>query len=510
MLKSKVAEVLNAVAELIEAASVKVGEHPDLFTKEMSAIVSNWKDATPDQIKALASNIQGIKALYKIMDEIEEVHNLSREDLIARGLNKELAEVIANEDLNDQLTDLIDEGQEERVEPFLKFWKDVADSRIEYETKGEGLEGYTDYFISELNRDLMPDAIKRAEHLLEEDDYPNNGFVTKEILTELLIDPDLYSLERADENNGMERIAQYSLGSIHDELTLNSEFLEELGIFGMTDDDLTYAIEKLSNSPPYMTFPSPFKERAQWLKGDDLPIVIGELEGDSLFVDLDFEKLTKALDEHLGPTPVLAEDTIVYKYAGTNDTVAGASARGMYVVDLAPSALQGEGAALGICVGQKKYGYHDAVACGEEKVYSIRTEAGKPKFTINQVNLESGTNGEVLQVKGKANRLPGFAADSTSFSKADEVRLIVEFLQSLGITNEEIKAIADMRPGILAMENAGMDPFTPPPVRKKVAKEAPQVSAVAEQFHTSAYVRLVARAAMERPWGYNRARPETT
>lgn len=115
-------------------------------------------------------------------------------------------------------------------------------------------------------------------------------------------------------------------------------------------------------------------------------------------------------------------------------------------------------------------------------VYGIRAPSGKPKFTISVDDRGVG------QVKGAANRLPGFNPGSGEFkgeAGVDEVRAVVEFLvnhlgmpTAAAVQNARLKAliaqlggeahaqtideIDNLRPGLLAMRRAGINPFSPP------------------------------------------------
>ena len=193
-----------------------------------------------------------------------------------------------------------------------------------------------------------------------------------------------------------------------------------------------------------------------------------------------------------------APDDVVYRYDGTNNSIGGASARGFYVAKLRPAQLTLEGMSppvgLGICVGGEHY--RERVEEGKMDIYGIRTPAGKPKFTI-EVRLPEKL---VKQVKGKANRIPGFDPDEAVFkgeAGVDDVRAVVEFLVNyyylklptdaadlrrrqeeiraqggpsrlraliaqLGADEQTIDEIADLEPGLLAMQRIGIDPFSPP------------------------------------------------
>lgn len=173
-------------------------------------------------------------------------------------------------------------------------------------------------------------------------------------------------------------------------------------------------------------------------------------------------------------------DNVVYRYEGTNDTVAGASGRGFYVASLRPDQLAAESAALGLCVGDPKKRYKRDLIAGRIEIFSIRTEAGESKFCIerlvpgeawldeeNDKWIRKFVSSDIPQVKGVANRLPGFEPGAWVLTKPDEVRLVVEFLQALGYKDETIKEMVDIGPGTLAMLENGINPFIPPPKRQR-------------------------------------------
>ena len=156
-------------------------------------------------------------------------------------------------------------------------------------------------------------------------------------------------------------------------------------------------------------------------------------------------------------------DDVVYRHGGTNNSIGGASARGFYVAQLREGQLIPEGMSppvgLGICIGGE--GYRESVRNGGMTIYGIRAPSGKPKFTI------SVDDTGIEQVKGAANRLPGFDPGSGEFkgeAGVDEVRTVVEFLMVFLGMNPQDKDFGggNLRPGILATQHAGIDPFSPP------------------------------------------------
>jgi hypothetical protein len=188
-------------------------------------------------------------------------------------------------------------------------------------------------------------------------------------------------------------------------------------------------------------------------------------------------------------------DTIVYRYAGNNSTIAGASAKDMYVAELAVKHLKDESRELGHCIGNPWHGHPQLLSSGTARVFSIRTEAGKTKFTIEQF-VKDGEHpqqgavkaGTVTEVKGKANRLPGFEPEKTEMTKPDEVRLVVEFLMKyLGLSPSEIEATHDIRGGVMAMKAMGQDPFSPPPKKAERPKRDPRALEAAARLVMADY-----------------------
>lgn len=133
------------------------------------------------------------------------------------------------------------------------------------------------------------------------------------------------------------------------------------------------------------------------------------------------------------------QDHVVYTYA--DDT---------YVADLEPGQLAAEGAELGICVGQKRWGYFEDVKKGRTKMYSIRTPARRSKFCIEAAINADGTVEYIRQIKGKGNRVPGFddAEGRVGRFKSGEVEKVLEFVRFLGVNPRNI---LDLRPALQAL-----------------------------------------------------------
>ena len=215
----------------------------------------------------------------------------------------------------------------------------------------------------------------------------------------------------------------------------------------------------------------------------------------SIYVDQHAEREGQEEEEvNRGPE----HDTVVYRYAGTNDTIGAASAKGMYVAELGLNALRDESKEMGHCIGNPQHGHPQLLEAGITRIFSIRTEAGKTKFTIEQF-IKDGVHpqqgkvkaGTVTEVKGKANRLPGFEPNKTEMTKPDEVRLVVEFLMKyLGLTPSQVEATNDIRGGVKAMQAMGQDPFSPPPKKAERPKRDPRALEAAVRLVKADYQRV--------------------
>jgi hypothetical protein len=121
---------------------------------------------------------------------------------------------------------------------------------------------------------------------------------------------------------------------------------------------------------------------------------------------------------------------------------------GFQVVSLKPGHLVKEGCEGGICIGQRKHGYYDALKNGEIAVYSLRTPSDKVKLTI-EVELDGERPTRVLQVKGKANRLPGFDLGRQEFKHVEEVEMAMEFVSRY--LHLDPADAPDLAPGVTAL-----------------------------------------------------------
>lgn len=111
------------------------------------------------------------------------------------------------------------------------------------------------------------------------------------------------------------------------------------------------------------------------------------------------------------------------------------------LVNLRVSDLRREGTLMRHCVGRADMGYAKALRNEEVELWSLRSRADKPRFTLEidpayfteQAGPEDKAEG-VLQLKGKANRTPGYAAkDASQITMPDEVIFWTRLFERLGV-----------------------------------------------------------------------------
>jgi hypothetical protein len=173
-----------------------------------------------------------------------------------------------------------------------------------------------------------------------------------------------------------------------------------------------------------------------------------------------------------------APDTRVREIIGTwtqTDSVAMGIIRGTLfeeapwqLVKLLPFDLRLEGTMMSHCVGDTGMGYISAIKSGQIEIWSLRSRAGKPRFTLEvdgsfYLDTHKGRaisdiyrqDPHVLrafaikQLKGKGNRLPGFTDRSqTSFKFPEEVVFWHHVFTSMGVNPYGVN---DLKPGLQKM-----------------------------------------------------------
>lgn len=224
----------------------------------------------------------------------------------------------------------------------------------------------------------------------------------------------------------------YEFGSNRDEVDLSA----------MSDEEIKIAMQEAGRSD-YIT--AELLEKVRDSKYQTLQVESIET-GYAVGADPDFEKMKDDMisffevPEGQADRPVLEvpEDRVVFRYPD-----------GWYVQDLRPEELPGEGKEMRMCVGRDDMGYMDAVERGEIKILSMRDPRGKPKFTIEVALDKKGRPKAIAQIKGKANRLPGWNPGQTNQGNVrdDEVAKAVTAVEFLGLDPQKV---LDLEPGYRA------------------------------------------------------------
>lgn len=117
---------------------------------------------------------------------------------------------------------------------------------------------------------------------------------------------------------------------------------------------------------------------------------------------------------------------------------------------LGPQHLFLEGRIMKHCVGTYSE-YAKAIIEGEAEIWSLRSREGNPQFTFEIDGIWNNMNNElreksIRQIKGKGNRLPGFASKSAEeITLEDEVIFLFCLFRDMGIS---LKKVSDISPQI--------------------------------------------------------------
>jgi hypothetical protein len=508
----------------------KIGKHPSLFEREeTTVVVEDWRHASPGDLRqaAEAGEIDA-ETLGEIEDYREQADaDGSLDALLADGMSRVLAHEVARpkqghkgseQTFADELRDLDAEGRAEHIKPFVEWIQGAATGYLEYEVvnaEGEVAELQWDNFQQGLEDEGYDHLLQLAHEVVEfdEDEYDSGE------LMDILRDPGMFtaSLNGQYDRRPEGTVASWQIGDVYgtcDGAKSDEQLYAILhgGVWERTDhetgkvaetvtypglgpEDIAEALKELENNEPYVSVKG-VKAREGWRhrRGSEVEITaddfddsfdlsIGQYSSDAVVFYYDADKLEEALGGLETSTEPKAPPEVVYRYGGTNDYAGGASARGMYVAPLGAQHLREESKMLGHCIGSEQHGHPKALREGKTRVYSIRTEAGKAKFTVELARRSSvprpeneaqidGLAWAIAEVKGKANRLAGFEPGKPEMTKPDDVRLLTEFLLHLGFQPSAIRAARDTAPGVVAMEQAGVDPFLPPPKRVRPGKPA--------------------------------------
>lgn len=247
------------------------------------------------------------------------------------------------------------------------------------------------------------------------------------------VDPDEGSVVRDIENGSNYTIGGKDLDDLKISIVVSYWFyvtLEEEGMLidlkSLVEDEITDIEEELEEDE-YVEDPEP---------PDPLQVEkLNELR--SLLEDID-----KALNEIVAVREAPAEQ-LIYTFPDQFEN--------FEIIRLTnKDALVQEGRALGHCVAN----YWGSVRSGRIAILSVRTPAGKRRFTIEATLDDTVPDTSLIpkikhidQIKGKANRQPGFSnAQQTGKFKPFEVLMLSYWVQE--VLGKDPWEVSDLRPGL--------------------------------------------------------------
>jgi len=565
----------------------KVGKHADLFGGDTD-VLDEWMSMSPSALRdAVEAGRFSEAEMEEMLGEMADWYDQAQADgdvdaLVAEGMSRDLAKAVSGlygEDLHDELTELDETGREKRIAPLVDYLRQRMLGNIEYATT-EGQDGFNDTydrFLQDLEADHRgrssisdEDLLKAAREVSDLADETSD----EALLAVIREDQNVFEMKKHESYYSLKgQVWSEVVGTIEDQLDgmKYDEYLDVLVNGGkdpypprdgrpeylhrLSDSDIEAVQKELENNDPYISV----GYRGTKLTREDFErslYMTVDMHDTFLVVVINGARLDELL-EGIEPEPVVDPDTI-YRYTGSNAFTSGASSKGMYVVELKafPGEKYGhvkhlvdESAALGHCIGAAQHKHPQALQDGKTRVFSIRTESGRPKFTIEL----SKDSGYVREIKGKSNRLPGFPGaewrcpecskkrpapvagaavrpcancgskdparlvESGEMTQPDEVRAVIEFLQALygeggqfeqPWTDEdqrrEIADIRDLKGAILAMQQSGIDPFVPPVVKRREVKKNPATRkkvAVKEHVVVGPYAAQLVEEAFDEPMG---------
>lgn len=426
----------------------RTGEHPDLFTEGMTPVFVPLAELSEKQILALPRSAFND-------DEWDDVPPELRGQIMAREIGPLIGKPL--KDIDYYVWNSLDEGTQDEIleaSPLVEKMVEAFKAQMavfEDPTDAYHMEQATEDLSQQLDSDVL-DVVRRnyrgsydIDDLIES--WVADGFDSDQVDEEVenaLQEVDNWSIEPGDE--------YYSYGVyklvVVDSLYIGRDELEEI-TEGMEDPEIEEAIKQINREINLHLDQNDLKKRS---------LEIDDIARHYYDATTDWEKIEESVKnamEGTEPTGKIQElskddpEKIVYRFKD-----------GAYVYDVPPAELPHEGSRMGHCVGQPGMGYGRAVHRGEIKIFSIRTEVGRPKFTI-EAEMGDAKRGRVVRIKqfkGKANRLPGWDLNKIGQGKLkkDEVEKAVEWIEHIGLDPEEV---SDLRPGYSALTEGKTNPI---------------------------------------------------
>lgn len=420
----------------------KVDTQPDLFGGESPVIVP-LDELSENEIKALPREAFSQKEFNELDEDLQEwIHE---HDGMSAARIKDMIDAFVS---RHEWAISLDEAAQQHEGTFDMLISEVEVKQVRRYYKDE-FENFLEHFQAEgFSQDQIKDALEEAVH-----------------------DSNNYTFSYNTDEYGGAFLRSNEFASFYMEVNDLHDLTED-----MHSDEIEAALEEI-NRKTDLTLDLGDIEKALEKKYEAFDIQ--EYSAHYADADLDWDKLEEAVKETLSGEepagPATSEEVpvskrIVHKFKD-----------GSYVLDLLPSELPTEGKAMGMCIGRPEMGYIRAVRQGDTKILSLRTQAGRPKFTI-EASIKQGTPLEptpaiyrisrINQIKGKANRLPGWdlGKEGRGDLKRDEVEKIKELLNVLDIPPE---SVSDLRPALQMLET-GITPKTNPSGRTCTTCRAPK------------------------------------
>ncbi|MDX1421503.1 MAG: PcfJ domain-containing protein [Kiloniellales bacterium] len=390
-----------------------VAMHPDLFEGESPIYVSMEK-LSPEQIRALPLSAFNEK----------EWESLDPEDQNY---------IIENDPKYGEIVEQAKEAYEAAI-PEDWDWSDIVDDDAEEMVRDDfGAMSESDFssWVAMARRKSGDPSLRALIHRLEEAGMDSSDVADN--LVEALADESNWSFSAADWGEG--GFLTYPVDEYPVEIDWSTYVDTPMA-------DLPVAVRR------YVA-----RQIEEYTEGR---IVLDERDiaqryGTSVYVDTgrvgigdpDLETIEESIKEDVGLNFVDPRSYEERKAATYRD--------GFYIVELTSPELRKEGEELGHCVSDPSMGYMRAIADGEARIYSLRTGKDRSKFTI-EVQLEDDKPYAVVQVKGKANRVPGWGREPGEGKfKIQEVSMLLDFIENkLGLDPEDVE---DMEPALQHLHN---------------------------------------------------------
>lgn len=390
-----------------------VGEHPDLFERSPTRVVRALDMMSGEEIRALPRSAFS-QAEWDSLDE-------------------ETRSYIDPEDART--------SREKRIDEFVAHFVQYHEQLIEGEASADLFDGDFDYYFSEYANKIIErarDAGFDSEVDEIESRFEEAGFSPEQIeeaLKEALQDNNNYDYDYDANEYGRAMFKAHSSESFYVDRDTLDEWME-----GLSEDEIEEAVKQINKKTDLYIKPSDLEGKYEFS--------VEEYVDRYADANPDWEKVEAAVSEILGEQEPIEE----LEQGPEADQVLMNFPDGSYVRTLRASELPAEGKAMGICVGRAEYGYAKAVKANRTMILSLRRPSGKPLLTF-EVSLEpkQGRPLEVVQIKGKANRLPGWDLGRVGQGevKADEVKKAVEVVELLALDPKDVR---DLEPGLRALK----------------------------------------------------------